>query len=159
MNDLLRTLTLANAASVALALSDGTPVTLVKVTSKDNLQVRVPETHDLGAEDPLRIFDREGFSTKGSTLLTLVATPADAAVAAPAAAAPAPAASAAAPAPAVASNDNVTYTVAGIDGTYDSLDDAKADAIDLFVDTGNDVEIVATVTKVVGRVGFTQLAA
>ena len=159
--NLLRTLTLANAASVALALSDGTPVELVKVTRRDRLQVRIPASHALGQVDPLRIFDRDGNHYKNATGgITLVATAVDASASAAApAAAPAPAAdtAAAAPAPAqTASNDNVTYQVDGQD--YANLDDAKAEAIEIFRDTGETVEIVAVTTKVVGTVGFSLAA-
>ena len=149
----LRTLTALNAATVALALSDGTPVEFSKITSKDNIQVRIPASHALG-DDPLRIFRRDGSHYKDQTELTLVATPIDATAAAPAAATPAPAAPAAAPS--IASNDNVTYTVAGND--FDNLEDAKQEAMDLYDGSAN-VEIVATFTKVVGVVGFTALAA
>lgn len=65
-----------------LFLSDGTPVEFVKVTSRGNFQVRVPASHALGAEDPLRIFKpADGSHYKGRTNLTLTNT-------APAAAAP-----------------------------------------------------------------------
>lgn len=72
---MLSTLTAASAASVALSLSDGTPVEFVKITRKDNIQVRVPSTHFLGNEDQLRIFRRDGSHYKDETELTLVATP------------------------------------------------------------------------------------
>ena len=49
-------------------LSDGTPVEFVKVTSKRNIQVRVPSSHALGAADPLRIFrPTTGAHYKGNT--------------------------------------------------------------------------------------------
>ena len=98
------------ASTVALALSDGTPVEFNKITSKDNIQVRVPTSHDLG-DDPLRIFRRDGTHYKDDANgLTLVATAIDAtATAAVPTAAPAPAA-----APSTtASNDNTVYTVDG----------------------------------------------
>ena len=66
-----------------LFLSDGTPVTLVKVTSRGNFQVRVPATHPLGAEDSLRIFKpTDGSHYKGRTNLTLTNEVATAPVAA-----------------------------------------------------------------------------
>jgi len=43
-----------------LELSDGTPVEFVKTTSKGNTQVRLPESHELASEDPLRIFRPDG---------------------------------------------------------------------------------------------------
>lgn len=140
----LNNLTASNAASFALALSDGTPVEFVKVTSKDNIQVRVPASHDELGDDPLRIFRRDGTHYKGATDLTLVATAA--------ADTPASAADTAAP----SANDNVVYTVDGCD--FDDLEDAKAEAIDIY-DGSKNVEIVATTRRVVGVVGFTQLAA
>lgn len=147
----LNTLTAANVASAALALSDGTPVEFVKFTSKGNIQVRVPTSHDELGDDPLRIFRTDGTHYKDATDLTLVATAADAS------AAPAPAAAPAA-ATSTASNDNAVYTVDGQD--FDNLEDAKAEAIDLFAgDPSKSVEIVATIRKVVGVVGFTALAA
>lgn len=57
---------------IDLALSDGTPVELVKVTKRGNYQVRVPATHSLGRSDPLRIFTPDGRHYKGYTSLTLV---------------------------------------------------------------------------------------
>lgn len=147
----LASLTAANAASIALALSDGTAVEFVKVTGKDNIQVRLPDDHPY-AEDQEngRIFRRDGSHYKGETELTLIATDA-ATVTAADLVAPAAAPISAVPA---AANDT-TYIVDG--NSFSSLDDAKAEAIDLFRDTGQDVEILATV--VVGRVGFTALAA
>jgi len=145
MNTLIA-LTALSAASTALALSDGTPVEFVKITSKDNIQVRVPSTHDLGAADELRIFRRDGSHYKNETDLKLVV-----AAPAPAAAAPTPTA------PAAGANDNVTYVVEG--NSFGTFDEAKAEAIDLFQDYGNDVEIMAVTTKVIGRVGFTAIAA
>lgn len=122
-------------ASTPLALSDGTPVEFVKITSKDRLQVRIPADHPLGADDPLRIFGRDGRHYKGATELTLVAT-----VAAPAA-------------PEPASNDNSTYIVG--DNRFDNLDDARNEAIDLFSDDPTtNVEIIAVSRKVIGVVGF-----
>lgn len=51
-----------------LFLSDGTPVEFVKVTSRGRFQVRIPTSHPLGAEDPLRIFDpTSGAHYKGRT--------------------------------------------------------------------------------------------
>ena len=132
-------------AQTALALSDGTSVEFVKITSKDNIQVRLPTSHPLGADDPLRIFRRDGTHYKNETDLTLLAV-------APAAALAAAAASAAAVA-----NDNRYYEVEG--ATFDNFDDAKNEAIDLFRDGGNDVEIIAISRTVVGKVGFTSLAA
>lgn len=159
----LLNLTAATAASVALALSDGTPVEFVKITSKDRIQVRLPASHDLaqqsdGGSDPtLRIFRRDGTHFKDRTSLTLVATAADAGTSAATTSAPATTAAAPAPAPApVAANDDVTYTVDGQD--FVNLDDAKAEAIDIFRDTGNDVEIIATTRKVIGKVGFSLAA-
>lgn len=131
----LSLITALNAASVALALSDGTPVDFVKITSKDNIQVRVPTTHDLG-DDPLRIFRRDGTHYKNKTDLTLVATSA--------------AAPAAAPAPAA----GVTYLVG--DAAFASLDDAKAEAIDLFRDSGETIAIFKQ--EIVGSVGFSLAA-
>ena len=142
----LSSITAATLASAALALSDGTPVEGVKITSKDNIQVRVPASHPLGAADPLRIFRRDGSHYKNQTSIRLVATAADAP------AAPAPAA-----APAAASNDNTVYEVEG--STFDNLADAKQEAIDIFKDDGSNVQIVAISRKVVGVVGFTSLAA
>jgi hypothetical protein len=140
----LRNLTLASAASVALALSDGTPVELVKVTSKDRLQVRIPTSHPLGAADPLRIFDRNGNHYKNQTDLKLVATPVDAAATTSAPAAPAAAQ--------ISANDNTVYSVGGND--FDTLEAATDEAIDIFADTRETVEIVATIRKVVGSVGI-----
>lgn len=58
-----------------LFLSDGTPVTFVKTTSKGNIQVRVPASHPLGATDPLRIFKPStGEHYKGQTDLKLTNT-------------------------------------------------------------------------------------
>ena len=154
--NLLSNLTVASAATVALALSDGTPVEFVKITSKDNIQVRVPTSHNELGDDPLRIFRRDGTHYNDETDLTLVATAVDAAAPATAAAIPAPATTAAAPI--ASANDNVTYTVDGQD--FANLDDAKREALDIYLsDPTDNVEIVATFTKVVGVVGFTQLAA
>ena len=55
-------------------LSDGTSVDFVKVTSRGNIQVRVPASHPLGAADPLRIFRVDGSHYKGNTDLTLTNT-------------------------------------------------------------------------------------
>lgn len=144
---MLKNINAANASTFALALSDGTPVDFVKITSKDNIQVRVPTSHSLGAIDPLRIFDRDGHSTKNSTDLTLAATAAPAAAQAPT---PTPAA-------APVSNDNTTYTVNGND--FDNLVDAKQEAIDLFAENPlKNVEIFATTRKLVGTVGISLAA-
>jgi hypothetical protein len=145
--NLLSTLTAASASSVALALSDGTPVEFSKITSKDNIQVRVPTSHAELGDDPLRIFRRDGTHYRDETDLTLVATAADSSAAPATAAVPA-----AAPAP-TASNDNATYTVDGVD--FDNFDDAKEEAIAIFAENPTtNVEIIATVKKVVGVVGF-----
>jgi hypothetical protein len=150
----LRTLTLANAASIALALSDGTPVEFVKVTSKDNIQVRVPTSHPLGSADPLRIFRRDGSHYKDQTSLTLTVAN-DATASAPAAVAANDGDTAAAPSAPL--TGSATYTVGG--NAFSSLSDAKLEAIDIFRDTGQDVDIIETVTRTVGRVGFVSLAA
>lgn len=75
-------------------LSDGTPVEFVKVTSKRNIQVRVPTSHPLGASDPLRIFrPATGAHYKGNTnglFLTNNAPASTVTAAAPAPAAAAP---------------------------------------------------------------------
>jgi hypothetical protein len=145
----LRNLTAVNAASFALALSDGTPVEFSKVTSRDRIQVKLPDSHPFAAgQEAGRIFGRDGTHYKNRTQLTLVATPIEAPAATPAA----PLAPAAAPA-----NDNVIYVVDG--NEFDNLDDAKAEAIDAFRDTGDTIEIVAVTRKVIGKVGFTSLAA
>lgn len=148
--NLLRNLTAVSASTVALALSDGTPVEFVKVTSKDNIQVRVPTSHDELGDDPLRIFRRDGTHYKDETDLTLIATAVDATVTAAApTAAPATAA--------VASNDNVVYRVG--DNDFSSLDEAKDEARELYLDDpSTNVEIVAVTTKVVGVFGFSQAA-
>lgn len=56
---ILNNITADNAADFNFVLSDGTPVDFVKITSKDRIQVRLPETHDY-ADDDLRIFRRDG---------------------------------------------------------------------------------------------------
>lgn len=137
MNNLLSTLTAANAGSVSLALSDGTPVEFVKITSRDRIQVRIPSDHPFGAADDLRIFERDGRHYKDETSLTLVATAAEA----PAAEAPAA---------------GRVYLVAG--NEFANLDDAKDEAIDLFIDTREQVEIVAITRTVVGTVGISLAA-
>lgn len=148
----LQTLTAALAASATLALSDGTPVEFVKITKKDNIQVRVPTSHDKLGDDPLRIFRRDGTHYKDETDLTLTVVNTDAV--APAAATPAPATPAAAQ---ISANDNTFYTVN--DQQFDNLEDAKQEAVELFRDGFADsVEIVATTRKVIGVVGI-QLAA
>ena len=107
-----------NADQFDFALSDGTPVTFVKITSKDRIQVRVPDDHPLagqddgGADPTLRIFNRDGSHFKDRTSLTLSATPK---------------ASAADPAPTAAAQKTV-YFVGG--GEYANLDDALASADD-----------------------------
>lgn len=56
-----------------LFLSDGTPVSFVKTTSRGNIQVRIPANHALArGQGNGRLFDPyHGRSTKGSTSLTL----------------------------------------------------------------------------------------
>ena len=133
---LLAALTAANASSVALALSDGTPVEFVKVTSKNNIQVRVPDDHILG-DDPLRIFRRDGTHYKDQTSLTLVASPAAEGSAAPISAA----------------GGDTVYEIDDV--AFDNFDDARREAIDLFSeDPSRNVEIFAVTRKVVGVVGF-----
>ena len=108
-------------------------------------QVRLPASHPFAeGQENGRIFRRDGSHYKDETDLTLVATSAAGSSEAPAAAA------------APASNDNTVYTVGGAD--FDNLEDAKAEALDLY-DGENNVEIVATTRKVIGVVGFTSLAA
>lgn len=126
----------------ALALSDGTPVDFVKITSKDNIQVRVPSDHAELGSDPLRIFRRDGTHYKDATDLRLV-------TAAVPTAAPAPAAAQ------ISANDDTTYEVDG--ATFSSLAEAKQEAIDLFDGTYN-IDIIATTRKVVGTVGFSLAA-
>jgi hypothetical protein len=60
-------------SGVALSLSDGTPVEFSKITSKGNVQVRVPTSHPELGDDPLRIFRLDGTHYKDETDLTLVA--------------------------------------------------------------------------------------
>lgn len=65
-----------NASDFDFALSDGTPVTFVKITSKNNIQVRIPEGHDLAYDqDNGRIFRRDGSHYKDEYDVTLTATP------------------------------------------------------------------------------------
>lgn len=99
-----------NAADFTFKLSDGTIVDFVKITSKDNIQVRLPASHPDAAADPLRIFRRDGSHYKDNMDVTLsavakpVAKPADT------------------PAP-VAANDDVDLTgqLVIIDGVAYSL--------------------------------------
>jgi len=117
-----------------LRLSDGTPVTFVKVTSKDNIQVRLPDSHDFTGDDPLKIFKRDGTHYKGLTDLTLVAT-------------------AAAPAAPAAAQISGTFDVGGM--FFSNLDEAKAEAMDLFRETGDTVTIYAR--QAVAKVGVLDL--
>lgn len=64
-----------NAGGFTFTLDDGTVVDFVKVTSKDNIQVRLPADHDAADGDPLRIFRRDGSHYKDELLVTLSATP------------------------------------------------------------------------------------
>lgn len=124
-----------------LSLSDGTPVIFTKITSKGNIQVRVPNDHDLantddgGADPSLRIFKPDGTHFKGRTDLTLINVAGEA------------------PAP-VAAND-ATYVVNGID--FSNYGDARDEAIDLFRDGTDSVTIYKLVPVAV--VGVTTLAA
>lgn len=72
---MLNTVNASNAADFNFALSDGTPVVFTKITTKNNIQVRLPDTHYLADDDALRIFNRDGNHFKDATDgLTLVAT-------------------------------------------------------------------------------------
>lgn len=68
-------LTQDNAADFDFALSDGTPVTFTKITSKNNIQVRIPDDHADADGDPLKIFRRDGSHYKDELDVTLSATP------------------------------------------------------------------------------------
>lgn len=114
-----------------LQLSDGTPVTFVKVTSKGNIQVRVPAGHPL-ASDPLRIFRTDGSHYKDQLNVYLVNAPAGTAP---------------------ASND--TFLVG--DAQFYSFDDAQNEALDWFRADGDNVTIYKLVP--VATVGVTKLAA
>ncbi len=64
-----------------------TPVEFVEITSRDNIQVRVPDDHWIGQDDPLRIFRRDGTHYKDELsdfVLVNKEEPADGAEAAPA---------------------------------------------------------------------------
>lgn len=60
-----------NASDYDFSLSDGTPVSFVKITSKGNIQVRNPADLD----DDLRIFRRDGSHFRDELDVTLRATP------------------------------------------------------------------------------------
>lgn len=105
----MHNITEANAADFDFRLSDGTLVEFSKVTGKNNIQVRLPDSHPDGAIDPLRIFRRDGSHYKDDMNVTLSATP-KAAAATPTAA------------PVVAANDDdLTGKIVIIDGTAYSL--------------------------------------
>lgn len=57
---------LATAEDWARGVGTFTKVSFVKITSKGNIQVRLPDNDDDGRYDPLRIFDLDGRSTKGT---------------------------------------------------------------------------------------------
>jgi len=58
--------------NAALFLSDGTPVTFVKTTSRGNYQVKLPDSHAFAAgQDAGRIFRPDGSHYKNATSLTL----------------------------------------------------------------------------------------
>ena len=71
----LHDVTADNAGGFTFTLDDGTVVDFVKVTSKNNIQVRLPADHDAADGDPLRIFRRDGSHYKDEILVTLKATP------------------------------------------------------------------------------------
>ena len=119
-----------------LRLSDGTPVTFVKVTSKDNIQVRLPDSHAFSDGDPLKIFKRDGTHYKGLTDLTLVAT-----------------ATAAAPAAPAAAQISGTFDVGGM--FFSNLDEAKAEAMDLFLNAAATAKIYTR--QAVAKVGVLDL--
>lgn len=146
----LITLTAANADLVDLALSDGTPVEFVKITSKDRIQVRLPDTHALtqqddGGSDPtLRIFRRDGTHFKNRTELTLILTPKAVELDTPAPV----------EAPAIPTATGSTYEVAG--NTFATLADAQAEALDLFrEDMSRNLDIIEIRRKKVATVGIT----
>lgn len=126
-------------ATAALTLSDGTPVTFNKVTSKGNIQVRLPDSHAFTNGDPLKIFRPDGTHYKNATDLTLVANTAPVAVAAD-------------PAPVAAAQTSATYEVDG--DFFEDLDDAKQEATDIFQSTGVTTSIYVTERRLVGTVGF-----
>lgn len=118
-----------------LTLSDGTPVTFVKVTNKDNIQVRLPDDHPFSNGDPLKIFKRDGTHYKGLTDLTLEFG------------------SAAVPAAPAAAPISGTFDVNGM--FFSNLDEAKAEAMDLFRETGDTVTIYTR--QPVAKVGVLDL--
>jgi hypothetical protein len=131
-----------------LALSDGTPATFVKITSKGNIQVRLPGYTVLGASDPLRIFKPSGEHYKLRSAPRLVN--ADATVATTATAV-----RAMAPAPAVAPRPG-TYTLSGIGGTYRSVTEAEAAAYGYLRPTRTSVQIKDNTSgRVVRTIGVT----
>lgn len=131
-------------ASQPLFLSDGTPVTFVKTTSKRNIQVRVPSSNPLGAADPLRIFKpSDGQHYKNATNGIFLTNTGSAAAAAPAVAA--------------AASDDVTYsvTVGGRTTTRKTFEGAESVALSLLSASVRSVEIVESraTKRVVGTVG------
>lgn len=142
MNSITLNASPAVLALASFSLSDGTPVTFSKITTKDRIQVRLPDSHPFSNGDPLKIFGRDGRHYKNLTDLTLLVAPsaADAPAAAPTAAAP-------------TSAEDVYFEV--MDVQFATLADAKAEAISLLDDDNDPVVIYAVTRRKVGSVGFT----
>lgn len=131
--------TIANPANTTLALSDGTAVEFVKITSKDNIQVRVPSTHPTLGSDPLRIFRRDGSHYKNATDLKLIE---------------APLTPKADPVPAKAAPSDATFFVGDNTIGFATLDEAITEASTVFASTGAVVSIEKVERTLVGRFGF-----